>query len=60
MMAAIVDITQQIRANINIVIAVDTHQFQPFQLGSKWVAKVDQLNQLKTVDFQPTQPCCSQ
>ena len=28
-----------------IVIAVDTHCFQPFQPDSEWVEKVDQLNQ---------------
>ena len=35
-----------------IVIAVYTHPFQPIQLGSEWVEKVDQLNQPKTVDSQ--------
>ena len=35
-----------------IVIAVDTHRFQPFLAGSNWVEKVDQLNQPKTVDSQ--------
>ena len=36
-----------------IVIAVDTHRFQPIQLVSEWVEKVDQLNQPKTVHSIP-------
>ena len=35
-----------------IMIAVDTHRFQPIQLGSEWVEKVDQLNQPKMIDSQ--------
>ena len=42
-----VDIMQRI-----IVIADYTHLFQPVPLGSKWNEKVDQLNQLKSVDSQ--------
>ena len=29
------------------MIAVDTHRFQPIQLGSEWVEKVDQLTNRK-------------
>ena len=48
---AFVDFMQRIRAHD--CDTVDTHRFQPIQLGSKWVEKVDQLSQLTQPNPNP-------